>query len=424
MPHVVARPHLAFVVDEEAVPRPQVIEHGRGVYSPDVGASGGYPARRVDGVVDAPEVDHGRDVERIGSRHARNLAAARAGIQARRGRGVKGHRTVMRLFQIEGFRRQRKWEDGPLRVFVTGATGYLGSAVVREFVAAGHEVTGLTRWAEQTLDVKALGARAVVGDLTSTDTFRKVAAAHDVLIHAAADHTAKRVVADRGAVEALLWAVRQREREKGEPPRCVIYTSGCFSVGETGDAGADEDAPTDRAPEVVAWRSAHERAILAAATEAVATAVVRPGVLYGGGRGLIGDFFATAERDGAAAFVGDGANRWSAAYVGDVARLYRLIAERRARGIFHATEGAGTPVIELARAASRAAGRDGAVRATPADAARERLGGLVDALLLDQVVRSTRSERELGWRHEHPPFVESADAVYREWRESRAAAGA
>ncbi len=326
---------------------------------------------------------------------------------------------MIRIFQIEGLKKKRSWEDRPLRVFVTGATGYLGSAIVRELAAAGHEVTGLVRWAEQTLDVKSLGGRAVVGDLRSSDTYRKVAAAHDVLIHAAADNSESKVTTDRGAIEALLWAARQHEREKGEPPRCVIYTSGCFSLGETGDAGADEESPTDGAPEIVAWRSDHERAVLAAATEDVATAVVRPGMIYGGGRGVISEFFATAEREGAAVVVGDGENRWSPAYVGDVARLYRLIAEGRARGIFHATEGAGTPVIELARAASRAAGRDGAVRTIPLEEARAKLGGFADALTLDQVVRSTRSERELSWRHEHAPFVESAEAVYREWLESR-----
>lgn len=330
---------------------------------------------------------------------------------------------MIRLFQIEGSKKKRAWEDRPLRVFVTGATGYLGSAIVRELAAAGHEVTGLVRWAEQTLEVKELGGRAVVGDLKSSDTYRKIAAAHDVLIHAAADAAAKDT-ADRAAIDSLLWAARQHEREKEEPPRCVIYTSGCFSLGDTGDAGADEESSTDGAPELVAWRSAHERLVLEAASEDVATAVVRPGMLYGGGRGLIGEFFATAEREGAAVVVGEGSNRWSPAYVGDVARLYRLIAERRARGIFHATEGVGTPVIELARAASRAAGRDGAVRTVPVEEARARLGALADALTLDQVVRSTRSERELGWRHEHPRFVESAESAYQEWRAANPAIAA
>src|SRR5690554_7168345 len=112
---------------------------------------------------------------------------------------------MIRIFQIEGLKKKRSWEDRPLRVFVTGATGYLGSAIVRELAAAGHEVTGLVRWAEQTLDVKSLGGRAVVGDLRSSDTYRKVAAAHDILIHAAADNSESKVTTDRGAIEALLW---------------------------------------------------------------------------------------------------------------------------------------------------------------------------------------------------------------------------
>ncbi len=329
---------------------------------------------------------------------------------------------MKRLFQIEGLKKRRVYEERPLRVFVTGATGYLGSAIVRELVAAGHEVTGMTRWAEKTLDVKDLGARAVVGDIKSSDTFRRVAAKHDVLIHVAAEGSKETAMADRGAVDALLWAARQHEREKGEPPRCVIYTSGCWILGETGDGPADEDAPIDHPAKLVAWRPAHERQVLEAATEDVATAVIRPGMVYGGGRGLISALFAAAERDGAAEIVGDGTNRWSPVHVGDVARLYRLVAEARARGIFHCTEGAGTPVIELARAASRAAGREGAVRHVPLDEARETMGPLADALALDQVIVSNRSERELGWRHEHPRFVESAEEVYREWREAGAVA--
>jgi nucleoside-diphosphate-sugar epimerase len=328
----------------------------------------------------------------------------------------------MRLFQLEGFKKKRVYEERPLRVFITGATGYLGSAIVREFVAAGHEVTGMTRWAENTLDVKAMGARAVVGDVKSSDTFRKVAAAHDILIHVAAESSRDGIMADRGAIDALLWAAAQHEREKGEPPRCVIYTSGCWVMGDTVEGPADEDSPTRPAP-LVEWRPAHERRVLDAATEDVATAVIRPGMVYGGGRGLISAFFATAESDGAAEIVGEGSNHWSPVYLGDVARLYRLVAEARARGIFHCTEGAGTPVIDLARAASQAAGRDGAVRTIPLEEARERMGPVADALVLDQVIVSSRSERELGWRHEHPRFIDSADDVYKEWLEARATAG-
>src|SRR5690606_41541979 len=133
---------------------------------------------------------------------------------------------------------------------------------------------------EHTRDVKSLGGRGAVGDLRSSDTYRKAAAAHDVLIHAAAYNSESKVTTDRGAIEALLWAARQHEREKGEPPRCVIYTSGCFSLGGTGDEGADGASATDRAAELVGWRSAHGRLGLSAARASVATAGGLPGPCY------------------------------------------------------------------------------------------------------------------------------------------------
>lgn len=326
----------------------------------------------------------------------------------------------MKLFNIQGLRKKKPIPgvDRPLRVFVTGATGYLGSAVVREFARAGHEVTGMTRWAENTLDVKDLGARAVVGDVKSSDTFRRVAAKHDVLIHLASEASADAQVADKGAIEALLWAAKQYEREKEEPPRIVIYTSGVFVLGDTGDTPADETASTDYPAEVVAWRPAHEKRVLDAASEDVATAVIRPGIVYGGGKGLISAFFESAVLEGAARFVGDGTNRWSPVHVGDVARLYRMVAEERAGGIFHCTEERAVPVAELARAASAAAGRGGKVHAVPLEEARATMGPFADALALDQVVVSPRA-KELGWAPEHPPFMESAGEVFREWEEAR-----
>lgn len=310
-----------------------------------------------------------------------------------------------------------------LRVFVTGATGYIGRAIVRELVEAGHEVAGLTRWAEKTLRLDRLGARAVVGDIRDSLSFRKVAAEYDVLIHLASDPSDDRPAADRAAVQALLWAARQREdRPKDAPPRSVIYTSGCWVLGDTGDAPAGEDASTAGSPELVAWRPPHEQQVLDANDDEVAAAVIRPGMVYGGRGGLIGSFFASADEEGEARYVGGGANRWSPVYRGSVARLYRMVAERRARGVYHCTEDDAVPVAELARAASEAAGAGGAVRSVPVEQARERMGAVADALVLDQVVVSPRAH-ELGWRHEHPPFVESAADLYREWREAGATNG-
>ncbi len=304
---------------------------------------------------------------------------------------------------------------GRLRVFVTGATGYIGSAIVRELTRAGHSVSGLTRWADRTVYLKELGATPVVGDMRDPSSYRDVAIDHDVLIHAAAEDSERRAQADRAAVDGLLDAARVILDHDAEASRTIIYTSGCFVLGDTGGAPAAEDASTEDAPELVAWRVPHEEIVLDAGDERLATAVVRPGMVYGGHGGVIGDFFHTAEKNGAAEFVGDGTNHWSPVYRGDVARLYRMIAEVGARGVFHCSEGEGTRVGDLAVAASSATSAEGATRRFRLEEARKKMGAFADALVMDQVVVSPRAEA-LGWTHEHPPFLRSAPQVYEEWK--------
>jgi nucleoside-diphosphate-sugar epimerase len=305
--------------------------------------------------------------------------------------------------------------DRPLRVFVTGATGYIGSAVVRELAAAGHEVSGLTRWADKTVYLKELGARPVVGNLVDTASYRDVAVDHDVLMHVAEADAEHRVQVDRAAIDGLLDAARVILDHDDEGRRTFIYTSGIYVLGETGDEPAGEDASTDGAPDLVAWRADHERRVLDAGDSRLATAVIRPGMVYGGHGGAFGAFFTSAEETGAAEFVGDGTNHWSPVYLADVARLYRLVAETAARGIYHCAEDEATRVGNLAVAASRATPAGGRTRRIRLEDARREMGAYADALVMDQVMASPRSHA-LGWRHEHAPFVDSAAEVYAEWR--------
>lgn len=299
-----------------------------------------------------------------------------------------------------------------MKIFVTGATGYIGSAIVAELAESGHEVMGLTRSAEKSSYLEELGARAVVGDLRDASSYGREAETADALVHVAAEDSEARSEVDREAVDALLAAAESRP--SSARASVFVYTSGCFVLGETGDEPANEDASTGGAPEYVAWRVGHEDRVLRAATPELATAVVRPGMVYGGGDGAFAGFFATAERDGAAELVGDGTNRWSPVSRGDVARLYRMLVERQARGIFHCAEPA-ERVERLAMAASHAAGAGGETRRVRVEDARERMGAFADALTMDQVVGCARA-REFGWAPEHPPFVESAGEVYEEWR--------
>lgn len=297
-----------------------------------------------------------------------------------------------------------------MRVFVMGATGYIGAAIVGEFLRAGHEVTGLVRSKEGASRLEALGAKAVIGDLRDPSTYRSVAAQHEALIHTAFEFTLEGATGDRTAVDTLLAAAKEGGRAE-----IVIYTSGTFVLGNTGHEPADEGAPTDHPAELVAWRPAHEQMILDGATDRLATAVIRPGIVYGGKGGTIGWFFETAVKEGAVRYVGDGRNRWSLVHRDDVARLYRVVAEKRARGIFHSVDGAPTRVAEVARLASEAAGKGGATRSLPLEEARKKMGAFADALCLDQVVGARRSA-ELGWTPAHRSFRESVLAAFEEWR--------
>ncbi|HEX2076396.1 MAG TPA: NAD-dependent epimerase/dehydratase family protein [Longimicrobium sp.] len=295
-----------------------------------------------------------------------------------------------------------------MRVFVTGASGYVGGAVARAFAAAGHEVSGLVRTPEKAALVKAFGARPVIGDLRDPATYAAEAAAHDTLVHVGMQPGPEKLATDRLAVDTLLAAAREGGAES------LIFTSVMFVLGDTGDGWADEDASTGRPAPSAAGRPEHERIVLDAADDRLATAVVRPGMVYGGRGGSVGQAFATAKRDRAALIVGDGRNRWPLIHLDDVGALYVHVAGARARGVFHAVDGTALTVDEIARAASRAAGAGGAVRYLPVEEARAFLGAFADSLALDQRIAAPRSAA-LGWRAERPAFPEWADEVYREW---------
>lgn len=296
-----------------------------------------------------------------------------------------------------------------MKVFVTGSTGYIGGAIVRALVNRDHEVHGLVRSEEKAALLSAMGGTPVRGDLADLPGLRKAAAGCDVVIHAGFGYGADAAQIDRRAGEVLL------ETAKRHGIAGFVYTSGVFVLGNTGNAAVAEDAPTEHPAKVSAWRAKVEPKIVEAATDGVATAVIRPGMVYGERRGLVSRFFQTAVEGGAAEYIGDGSNRWSLVHRDDCARLYAMVAEIKARGIYHAVDGSAVPVKELARAASEAAGKGGATRSMPLEEARQKMGPLADGLCLDQTVKTTRSA-ELGWEPEHPPFIESAAAVFAEWK--------
>lgn len=294
-----------------------------------------------------------------------------------------------------------------MNVFVTGATGYIGSAIVQSLVRAGHRVTGLSRSEQKDAEVRRLGGTPVRGGLGSVSALARELAAQDAVVHAAVDYGLG-PPADREAVEAMITAARAAGRPFG-----LVYTSGVWVLGDTGGV-VDERASTDRPAQASAWRPAHEQRVLAEGDDRVAAAVIRPGMVYGGRRGLVAPWFAQAEREGAASYVAPGTQRWSLVHVEDLAELYRLVVEQRAKGVFHGVDGRPTPAADAATAYSRAAGKGPARELSLADA-RLAMGPMADALAMDQQVVSARAG-EVGWKLRHADVVSTAADMYREWK--------
>lgn len=300
-----------------------------------------------------------------------------------------------------------------MRIFLTGATGYIGRSVLDALVKAGHEVTSLVRTPEKAQIAAAHGGRPLVGNLTEPETYREVAAAHDGIIHVAADAPPRTAEVDRIAVEALLAVARQTPGGGASAPRFLIYTSGVWVLGHT-HAPAAEDAPLSPTP-LVAWRPAHERLVLDAAGDGLRTVVVRPGIVCGGGRGIVGDLIKDAS-NGLVRIVGGGENRWAVVYDRDLGDLYaRLAARADAAGLFHACDESDERVNEIVSAIGAQMAVQPDVRRIPLEEARAKLGPYASALALDQVVRSPRA-RALGWSPAFRSIARNASRLVEEWR--------
>jgi nucleoside-diphosphate-sugar epimerase len=283
-----------------------------------------------------------------------------------------------------------------MRVFLTGATGYIGGAVLDALVRAGHEVTALVRDRQKAALVAARGGHPVVGNLAEPASYGDLDA-QDAYVHTAFDAASGRGPAiDRIAVSSLLEAANRSGAagESADRPRALVYTSGVWVLGRT-TGPADEDAPVNPI-DIVAWRPEHEQIVLGASPSRVRPIVVRPALVYGGSSGIIGDLFKAAA-NGLVRVVGDGTNHWAAVHYRDLAELYaRVVVTATASGVYHANDESDERVEDIVSAIAACAPVQPDVRRVPLEEARAQMGGYADALALDQIVRSRRS-RELGW---------------------------
>lgn len=300
-----------------------------------------------------------------------------------------------------------------MKVFVTGATGYVGNAVARAFRNAGHRVHGLARSDDKARRLAAEEILPVVGDLAEPASWRDAAADADALVHCASESSAQAVARDRAVIDAFVDLGRAGGRR-----RAILYTSGVWVYGSPGGRIVDEETPPEPIP-LVAWRVEHERRVLEAASAALRTVVLRPGCVYGRSGSLTGLWFRSAAA-GAVEVVGDGSNHWALVHLDDLGDAYVRAAERDFAGLVDVADGRRHRVGDLAAAAARAAGSTAPPRHLTAAEATARYGGLAQGLLTDCHLAVRRVRDQLGWRPRHPGFVEDVEVLWQAWRAAQA----
>ncbi len=296
-----------------------------------------------------------------------------------------------------------------MRIFLTGATGYVGSAVLDALIKAGHEVTGLARDARKGQKLQKRGAAAVIGQIGQPESWLEGARGHDAYIHAALEKPPRTATSDQAAVEALVQLAQQ-----GGDGTPVVYTSSVWVIGPTLNSADEATALNPIA--ISAWRAPHEQILLNAAR--IRPVVVRPGLVFGGYRGYYGDLFKDGT-NGLVRVIGEGRNRRPAVYARDLADLYvRLVARPDAAGVYHATDEADESVLDVVEALSRNTTHKPDVRFVPIEEARAKMGVLADALALDQVVRSPRAHT-IGWTPALKSIAGNIPRLLEEWRRGK-----
>ncbi|MBS7563690.1 SDR family oxidoreductase [Mucilaginibacter sp. Bleaf8] len=279
-----------------------------------------------------------------------------------------------------------------MRVFLTGASGFVGSAVVQELIGAGHQVVGLARSDSSAEQLLAAGIEVHRGALDDLESLKSGAAAADGVIHTAFIHDFKDYEAacktDTLAVQTIAEALAGSDRP-------FVITSG-IAMLKPGTVGTENDMPDPNS--AASHRIASEKAILAMAAKGVRSSVVRlpPSVHGDGDHGFVPALINIARQKGVAAYVGEGLNRWPAVHRLDAARLFRLALEKGAAGsIFHGVADEGVPMRDIVEVISRHLNVP--VVSKTAQEAAEHFGWLAYFVGVDCPASSLQTQTQLGW---------------------------
>lgn len=275
-----------------------------------------------------------------------------------------------------------------MTVFITGATGYIGSSVVHAFLARNHRVIGLTRSRAKAEELARTGVEPMVGSISDSGLLEEMARQSDVAVHAAVDYGPDPRALDETGVTAMLSGLNGGG--------CLLYTSGTWVFGDTGEGIADEETPRAAIAEVH-WRPAIEDHVMARGG-----IVIRPGVVYGGGRGMTVEWFEAIRAGRPVEVVGDGTNIWPMVHVEDLARAYVAAAEHGRPGrSYNIVDDSEDSWLDLLHQVGRLEGGVPVVRHVDRETAWSRMGVMAEAVSITQRISNARAKQELGWYPEH-----------------------